>query len=73
MKSKKHTVKVSNWKEGKLKTERHEFDSLEESVKSAKFFKGKIKIYDSRKELVHIEEIRDEEEKHKHPDHESYA
>ena len=69
----KHTVKVSKWKGGRLQTERHEFDELEDAIKSAKFFTGRVKIYDKHKELVQ-DERREEEHEHEHEHHhEHYA
>lgn len=75
----KHTMKVSNWENGKLKVEKEECESLEEAILKSKKFVGYVKIYDHREQVVHSERreaSRDHSHGHHHDDHdehESYA
>jgi hypothetical protein len=53
MKENKYTLKVILWENGILKTIVKFFNSLIETIKESKLYKGIIKIYDNLNQLLH--------------------
>lgn len=65
MKKDKHTLKIQDWNNGIWGNRDLFFDNLEDAKKQAKKEKGKIKIYDGKGHLKHIE--------HQHGHNDQYA